>query len=136
MTLILVRHAPAGSRADWEGDDRMRPLDKRGRKQAARLPELLDGIAIARIVSSPYLRCVQTVEPLAAARGLEVEPAPELGEPRQLGDGPAFLATLLAGDAVACVHGGTEYALGIDLRFKKGAVWLFEDALERPTILR
>ena len=136
MTLVLVRHAPAGDRLEWEGDDRLRPLDKRGRKQAARLPELLEGVPIGRIVSSPYLRCMQTVAPLGEALGLAVEPAPELGEEHQWTDGPPLLAALLADDAVACVHGGIEQSLGFRERFKKGAVWLFEDGLERPTILR
>ena len=136
MSLVLVRHAKAGDRSTWEGDDRLRPLDPKGEKQAAELPSLLEGVSIGRIVSSPALRCIQTVEPLAAARGLTVEPAPELGEERQWADGPAFLEALLADDAVACVHGGIEGALGFDERFRKGAVWLFEDTLARPTILR
>jgi 8-oxo-dGTP diphosphatase len=135
VTLVLVRHAKAGDRAEWEGDDRLRPLDKKGRKQAERLPEVLAAVAVRRIVSSPYLRCVQTVEPLAAACGLEVEHAPELGDLRAHLEGPPLLAGLLDEDAVACVHGGMEYALGIDLRFRKGAVWLFRDVLERPEIL-
>ena len=133
MTLVLVRHGRAGDRLEWEGDDRLRPLDKKGRKQADRLPGVLEGIALRRIVSSPYLRCVQTVEPLAAARGLELETARELGEGGA--EAPALLAELLADDAVACVHGGIEYALGIDHKLRKGAVWLFRDALERPEIL-
>ncbi len=135
MTLVLVRHASAGDRSEWEGDDRLRPLDKRGRKQAARLPDLLEDIPIGRIVSSPYLRCIQTVEPLATARGLEVERVAELGEERQTLDGPPFLADVFGDDTVACVHGGIEFALGIHERFKKGAVWLFQDGLERPQIL-
>jgi 8-oxo-dGTP diphosphatase len=135
LTLVLVRHASAGDRAGWEGDDRLRPLDEKGRKQAERLPEVLAGVAVGRIVSSPYLRCVQTVEPLARDRGLEVEAADELGEERQGVDGPRLLAALLAADALACVHGGIELALGLDERFRKGAVWLFRDELERPEIL-
>ena len=120
MALVVVRHARAGHRSEWEGDDRLRPLDKKGRKQAARLPEVLAELEIHRIVSSPSLRCMQTVEPLAAARGLEVEPAPELGEERQYSRGPALLETLLGADAVACVHGGIEHALGLDLRLPQG----------------
>jgi 8-oxo-dGTP diphosphatase len=135
VALVVVRHARAGQRSEWEGDDRLRPLDKKGRKQAARLPDVLAQLEIRRIVSSPYLRCVQTVEPLAAARGLEVEPAPELGDQRAYAEGPALLAALLGADAVACVHGGIEHALGLDLRLRKGAVWLFRETLERPEIL-
>jgi 8-oxo-dGTP diphosphatase len=135
VTLVLVRHASAGARAAWEGDDRLRPLDAKGREQAARLPDVVAGVVIRRIVSSPYLRCVQTVEPLAAALGLEVEAAPELSEGRQHLDGPPLLAALLRDDAVACVHGWIQHTLGIDRRFRKGAVWLFRDALEDPEVL-
>jgi 8-oxo-(d)GTP phosphatase len=135
VTLVLVRHASAGDRAEWEGDDRLRPLDKRGRKQAKELRDRLADVPIRRIVSSPYLRCIQTVEPLAKALGLVVEPAPELGEERQWLDGPPLLGALLADDAVACVHGGIERALGFDDRFRKAAVWLFEDGLVSPRML-
>ena len=69
MTLLLIRHASAGDRNDWVGDDLLRPLDGRGRSQASRLPELLGDYEIARVLSSPALRCVQTVEPLAALAG-------------------------------------------------------------------
>ena len=97
---------------------------------------MLAGSRIERIVSSPYLRCVQTVEPLARARGLEVEGVVELAE-HQLTRRPAPSSPRCStdGHAVACVHGGIERALGLDLRFKKGAVWRFVDALERPEIL-
>ena len=93
---------------------------------------MLADVEVRRIVSSPYLRCVQTVEPLAAALGLEIEHAPELGAERHGPDGPALLASLVGEHAVVCVHGGIEAALGLDLRFRKGAVWLFRDALDRP----
>lgn len=135
MTLVLVRHARAGERGRWQGDDRLRPLDERGAERARRLPGLLAGIGVDRIVSSPYVRCVQTVEPLAAALGLAVETAEELAEERQALEGPAFLRALLAADALACVHGGIEAALGIEQRFRKGAVWVFRDALDEPVEL-
>jgi len=134
VPLVVVRHGSAGDRLAWKDDDHLRPLDKKGRKQAKRLVDVLAGARIERIVSSPYLRCVQTVEPLAKARGLEVEELDGLGE-GMWRETPALLRTLLGEHAVACVHGGTEVALGIDLRFKKGAVWRFTDALEQPEIL-
>jgi phosphohistidine phosphatase SixA len=85
-------------------------------------------------VSSPYLRCVQTVEPLAAALGIPVEIANELADGAETA-GVELLRSLLAEDAVACVHGAMRQALGIDERFPKGAVWIFEDALDRPRVL-
>jgi phosphohistidine phosphatase SixA len=117
--LLVIRHGRAGDSSEWEGDDRLRPLDKRGRRQADSLVESLAPFAIASILSSPYDRCVQTVEPLAAARGLPIESREELGEDRQAGEGSA-LARSLAGEEVAiCVHGGLSDA-AFGERQKKG----------------
>jgi 8-oxo-dGTP diphosphatase len=108
--MLLIRHARAGKRSEWQGDDRRRPLDERGRRQAAALVDELAPFAIERILSSPYVRCVETLEPIAAQRGLEIELRPELGEERQHDDGAA-LARGLAGEPVAlCVHGGLSNA--------------------------
>jgi probable phosphomutase (TIGR03848 family) len=49
-------------------------LDERGRTQAERLVERFDGIRLSAIYTSPLERCVQTVEPLAAARRARVRP--------------------------------------------------------------
>jgi ADP-ribose pyrophosphatase YjhB (NUDIX family) len=96
--LLLVRHASAGERDEWRGDDRLRPLDVRGRVQAARLPEVLAGHRIERVLSSPYARCVQTV----ALLGLPVEPREELAD----GAGAAAVAAVAAeGPGVLCLHG-------------------------------
>lgn len=111
--MLIVRHASAGERDDWEGDDRLRPLDTRGFAQAARLVELLDGHEILRVLSSPARRCVQTVEPLAHARGLDVEVREELAEERQSGDGAEFVQSLCGEDVAVGVHGGlSEAAFG------------------------
>lgn len=113
MPLLVIRHASAGDRQAWRGDDRKRPLDDRGRKQAAALTRELAAFPVDRVLSSPYDRCVQTVEPLAASKGLTVEVRDELGEERQSTDG-AQLVRSLAGQPVAvCVHGGlSDVALG------------------------
>jgi 8-oxo-dGTP diphosphatase len=102
--LLLVRHASAGERGAWDGDDRLRPLDAKGRRQAARLVDVLAGHRVERVCSSPYLRCMQTVEPL----GLPVEPREELAE----GAGLAALAEVAAeGPGAICVHGDVLEAL-------------------------
>jgi phosphohistidine phosphatase SixA len=102
--LLVVRHARAGDRSAWLGDDRLRPLDKRGRKQARALVEALEPFAVERILSSPYLRCVETVEPLARSRGIEITLCDELGEGRVEG---IALALSAAGEPVVlCVHAG------------------------------
>ena len=111
--MLIVRHASAGERDEWEGDDRLRPLDARGFAQAARLVELLDGYEIARVLSSPAVRCVQTVEPLARARGLEIDVREELAEESQSRDGAALVLSRRGEDVAVGVHGGlSEAAFG------------------------
>lgn len=124
MTSILVRHASAGDRLDWAGDDRKRPLDLRGKRQAAALVELLEPFAIQRVVSSPYIRCLETVAPLASALGLDVEPDDRLAE----GSGAAAAALLAEPGVVACTHGDVvEGLLGHGL--KKGAAAVLRDGV-------
>ena len=121
MSVVLLRHASAGDRHTWEGDDRLRPLDKRGRKQAEALHDRLLDAGVTRVVSSPYVRCVQTVEPL----GLDIELDERLAEGAPREETLALLAEL--DGAVACTHGDViENVLGRSL--KKGeAVVLPED---------
>ncbi len=112
--MILLRHASAGERSAWDGDDMLRPLDKRGRKQASKLRDELRARGVKRVVSSPYVRCMQTVAPL----GLEIVPDERLAEGASERDTRELLATL--DDAVACTHGDVvENVLGRSL--KKGA---------------
>jgi 8-oxo-dGTP diphosphatase len=114
LALLLIRHARAGKRSEWQGDDRVRPLDEKGRRQAAALVERLAEYPITRILSSPYVRCVETVEPIAAQRGLEIELRPELGEERQHHDGAALAHSLSDEPVALCVHGGlSDSAFGV-----------------------
>jgi 8-oxo-dGTP diphosphatase len=104
MPLLIVRHARAGKRWEWEGDDRERPLDKKGRRQADGLLEQLAPYSVERIVSSPFLRCTQTVAPLSRELGVPIENRPELEEGASRGETLALLREL--GDAaVLCTHG-------------------------------
>jgi 8-oxo-dGTP diphosphatase len=116
MTSVLVRHASAGDRDDWEGDDRLRPLDGRGHRQAVELVELLDSLEVRRIVSSPYARCVETVEPLAEAHGLSVELDDRLAE----GAGQAAFALVQEDGIICCTHGDVVGEL-LGRGLKKGA---------------
>ena len=104
---VLVRHGSAGDRAHWAGDDRLRPLDEKGRRQAEALVEELQRFTVLRVVSSPYARCVETVEPLAAALGLEVELDDRLAE----GAGDAAADLLREDGVVACTHGDVAHDL-------------------------
>ena len=102
--ILLVRHASAGDRYEWEGADSLRPLDERGLRQADELVELLAEYEVKQVVSSPALRCIQTVEPFARSLGLELEIRGELSEQRQSVEGPALVASLH--DAAVSCHGG------------------------------
>lgn len=75
MQLLLVRHAlPLRSEAGPANQGRADPdLSDEGREQVARLPEALARFPIARVISSPQRRAVQTAEPVAATRGLDIE---------------------------------------------------------------
>ena len=71
--IVVLRHAKATSREDWEGPDATRPLTTRGTKQATSIVRPLKAFGVRKIVSSDAVRCVTTVTPLAAAIGKEVE---------------------------------------------------------------
>lgn len=73
VRMLLVRHGHAGTKEGWTQDDRLRPLDSRGRRQAAHLVEVLVPLGPSRLVSSPYVRCLQTLDPLAAKTGDRIE---------------------------------------------------------------
>jgi phosphohistidine phosphatase SixA len=102
--IFLIRHAHAGVRAAWPALDGDRPLSARGHHEADRIAALLSGQPIARILSSPRRRCVETVAPLAAARGLAIESEPRLDEEAAAGDARTFLEAPAPG-TVLCTHG-------------------------------
>lgn len=72
--VILVRHAKAVNRKDWDADDADRPLRPRGRTQARRLTPLLEAYGIEELVSSPWRRCTATLQPYAVHRRLTEQP--------------------------------------------------------------
>jgi phosphohistidine phosphatase SixA len=134
-TFYVVRHAKAGSRSHWTGDDRLRPLTKKGSKQAEELVTLLERFPITAIFSSPYLRCAQTVEPLGRARKLTVKTAAELAEGHGLEGLGEFLTDKKLDHAVLCTHGDIVWELVEDLvsrhviragegGFDKGSTWV------------
>ena len=136
--ILLLRHASAGDSAAWEGDDRARPLDKRGRKQAKALVEQLGSFEPVVIVSSPYLRCLQTVEPLARSLGVEIEVRGELGYERHDGETRALVESLAGLTAVVCGHGGLESVVLGDgaPKWRKGAAFVLDDELRLVEALR
>ncbi len=133
--VLLIRHAEAGERREWRGDDRLRPLTRPGRTQARRLADALAGHHLDAVLTSGYDRCVQTVQPIAARRRLAPEPAAWLEEGAD--PGAALAALLDLGDVLACTHGdvvsGILFELsdrGVDLgsspRMQKGSTWVLE----------
>jgi 8-oxo-dGTP diphosphatase len=140
--LLLVRHAVALDRHAFDGDDDERPLRKRGRRQAEALVTLLADQEVDRVLTSPSVRCVETVAPLAAARGVALEETADLAE-GATHEAVALVRSLFGRNAALCSHGDViprvlEHLVvhdGIDLgndpRCSKASVWVLEDDGER-----
>jgi 8-oxo-dGTP diphosphatase len=127
MAILLLRHASAGSRKKWKGEDRLRPLDRVGSGQAAALVDQLAGYPVSRIVTSPYVRCLQTVAPLADRLGLAVEARDELAEGASWAGVQALLGELDGATAVVCSHGDVILDLvGWEREARKGSTWILE----------
>lgn len=101
---FVVRHAKAGSRHKWDGDDRERPLSAAGWRQAEAIAERLADEPVTALVASPFVRCVQTLEPLAERLGLTVRADGRLAEGASFEDSLALLVESGPG-AVLCSHG-------------------------------
>ncbi|MEO7555698.1 MAG: phosphoglycerate mutase family protein, partial [Acidimicrobiales bacterium] len=127
------------SRSGWHGPDLQRTLSKKGERQAAGLAALLNGAAISAIHSSPAVRCLDTVAPMATTKGVNVHETEALLE----GAEPKAAMHLLRdqvgalGDTVLCAHGdlipevlrrlakdGTKLHGGD--RWAKGSMWELE----------
>jgi 8-oxo-dGTP diphosphatase len=138
MPPLLVRHGHAGRRSAFKGDDRVRPLSKRGLAQAVALVPILSGYRPQRILSSPYVRCCETVRPTAESLSLPVESLDELAEGH--GADAAQLVRRMAGEsAVLCTHGDVAAEVLDSLvaaggapadqpRLQKGDVWVIRSS--------
>lgn len=102
--LYLVRHAKAGERATWTGDDAQRPLSKKGWAQSRVVAEQLARLGIAELRSSPYVRCRQTLEPLADRLGVSIIDDERLAEGAPFEPVVDLLLSAPAG-TVLCSHG-------------------------------
>ena len=109
MPLFLVRHAKAGKRSKWledpaNIDDIKRPLDNKGMLQAVALADRLSDFAPPQLLSSPYIRCMQTLEPLGATLAISVIADERLAENNPFEP----ILELLEGcpdNSVLCSHG-------------------------------
>jgi exopolyphosphatase/guanosine-5'-triphosphate,3'-diphosphate pyrophosphatase len=135
LKIYLVRQAPSVERGEWLGDDdELRPLSEVGRQDAVLLAEQLADDPPTRIVTAPPLRCQQTVQPLAARLGLDLEVDERLarGEDvsRQLelfptyDEGPLMLCT--HADVIASILRLLELVDADRPECRKGSVWVLE----------
>lgn len=134
--MYLVRHAKAGSRSAWSGPDDQRPLTKTGRRQADALRDLLADRGVTRVVTSPYVRCRQSVEPLAQRLRLPIDLADELAEGTPLPQARRLIEKFTHEPTVLCTHGDVigellaslaqDGLIGPDVRFEKGSTWVLD----------
>jgi 8-oxo-dGTP diphosphatase len=136
-TFYVVRHAKAGSRSNWPEDDRLRPLGKKGFKQAEALVAVLEPFPITAVFSSPFLRCVQTIEPLARVRKLPVKQTSMLAEGHGLAGAMQVMSHPKLDHAVLSTHGDIVWELVDELvkqhvirpgagGFDKGSTWVVD----------
>lgn len=136
-TIRLLRHVDAGSRSKWGGPDRKRPISAKGRRQAEAVAEALSRAGVERIYSSPYQRCLQSVQPLSELVGVSVEPTPALAEGADPEAAYRLVEELAGRNTVLCSHGDVIPALvrrlqrdGLGLEgpivCPKGSIWEVE----------
>jgi 8-oxo-dGTP diphosphatase len=104
VTLYIVRHAKAGVRSSWNGEDAERPLSATGWKQAHKVGKRIAAAGASTLVASPYTRCIQTLEPLAVRLGLDVSRDDRLLEGTPFEKVLELLDELPDG-GVICTHG-------------------------------
>lgn len=136
-TIHLVRHAYAGTRSRWKGQDSRRPLSQRGEVQARRLTNRLLTEPVTSVRSSPYLRCHQTVRGYAALIDHVVLHETSLGEGAPPEETISFFRELHGEAAVLCTHGdvvsgviGNLMAEGVEFdqegTWEKGSTWYLD----------
>jgi broad specificity phosphatase PhoE len=139
--IYLLRHAHAGNKRTWSGPDDRRPLSATGRREAAGLVPRYHDRPIATILSSPALRCQQTVQPLAEDRRLTVELDGRLDVDAEIDDTVTLIRAGLD-DVVLCTHGeligqllGLLRARGAPIshnaQWPKGSTWLLRLTSDR-----
>jgi len=143
LMVYLVRHADAGDKSAWRGVDGDRPLTTNGWREAAGLVVRLEDFPIDRVLSSPALRCRQTVCPVAARSRLPIEDCDLLRIGADAAALAAFIHSRAVDRAVLCTHGEllaelipvliAEGAVATDpLLWPKGATWILHGTVGAP----
>lgn len=127
QTILLIRHADAKNREKWSLPDQLRPLTAKGKRQAQAIADELGGNKIHQIRTSPALRCVQTVEPLAARAKIKLR----LDEKLMEGSSFGLPDKSDHGLHIFCAHGDNIPALldSLDIEHEdcqKGSIWLIK----------
>jgi 8-oxo-dGTP diphosphatase len=137
MLAYLVRHAVAEHRRAWSEPDDLRPLSASGRTQAQRLVTQRDWSAVTSVRSSPAVRCVDSVRPLAEALELPLVEESMLAEASDPTRVLALIESSGDGDLVLCTHGDVipevlkliehrGVMLPRQLQWRKGSTWVIE----------
>lgn len=133
----LVRHGSAGTPKQGDPKDRDRRLSGTGKRHAAKIGRRLSRIPVERIISSPYIRCRQTLEPLDDMLSIGIEEDKRLAEGTKPKDTMALISELRGQAAVLCTHGGIigdllgylaadSVPLEGDLSWEKSSTWTLE----------
>lgn len=104
MPILLIRHAEAVDARRWDGPDRDRPLTPAGERSAMDLAQMWRTQTLSRVLCSPYARCVATMAPLVAQRGLRLEATEDLAE-GSAGAARRLLERVADQFVAACSHG-------------------------------
>lgn len=115
VPIYVVGEAEAGSEADWPGPEKLRPITRVGWLQSRGVATCMATLSIGQIVSSPYLRCRQTVQPLADTLGLALLTSSALALGARIESAREFLSALEPVGVVACTHVDMIERLAVDM---------------------
>lgn len=122
--IVVLRHAYAGVKLDDPSDDFMRGLDDTGRASAGAMAHVLpEHVVPVELVSSPYFRCTETVQPLSERLELPIRTRAEL---RPAATREEVMGLLLAANdrTLVCTHGEVIIRVFDGLTCEKGAAWI------------
>ena len=137
--VLYIRHAKAHDRKGWAGDDNLRPLTKKGRRQSEMLVSTVEGYRPTQLASAYPERCVHTAEPTAQDLGLKLNVNTQLGDSGWHEDPNAAVDAFHAATAapISVVVGQGTVIPGVmgricadqdieieDMRVKKSSIWV------------